>query len=75
MATLDLPPPVNQMPINKTGFFEQSWAVWFQQIAAAVAFKSLANGPSYANDAAAAAGGVAKGALYRNGSVLMIRVV
>lgn len=75
MATLDLPPPVNQIPIKPTGFFEQTWADWFQQIAAAVAFKSIANGPSHANDAAAAAAGVAKGSLYRNGSVLMIRVV
>lgn len=30
--------------------------------------------PNYANDAAAAAGGVAVGQLYRNGSVVMIRV-
>ena len=30
--------------------------------------------PNYANDAAAAAGGVAVGAMYRNGSVLMVRV-
>ena len=30
--------------------------------------------PNYANDAAAAAGGVAIGAMYRNGSVLMVRV-
>lgn len=29
---------------------------------------------NYANDAAAAVGGVAVGALYRNGSVLMVRV-
>lgn len=30
--------------------------------------------PNYANDAAAAGGGVAIGALYRNGSVLMVRI-
>ena len=30
--------------------------------------------PNYANDAAAASGGVAVGAMYRNGSVLMVRV-
>lgn len=34
-------------------------------------FAGLGN---YANDAAAAAGGVAIGGLYRNGSILMIRV-
>jgi hypothetical protein len=34
-------------------------------------FAGLGN---YANDAAASAGGVAVGSLYRNGSVLMVRV-
>jgi hypothetical protein len=34
-------------------------------------FGSLGN---YANDAAAAAGGIAVGGLYRNGSVVMVRV-
>lgn len=33
----------------------------------------IANVPNYANDAAAAAGGLAVGDIYRNGSVLMIR--
>lgn len=31
--------------------------------------------PNYADDTAAAAGGIAIGQLYRNGSVVMIRVV
>ena len=35
----------------------------------------LAASNSYANDAAAAAGGVAVGQLYRNGSVVQVRVV
>jgi hypothetical protein len=35
----------------------------------------LAAGASYANDAAAAAGGVAVGEFYRNGSVVQVRVV
>jgi hypothetical protein len=35
---------------------------------------ALAAGASYANDAAAAAGGVAIGKYYRNGSVVMVRV-
>jgi hypothetical protein len=30
--------------------------------------------PNYANDAAAASGGVAIGGMYRNGSVIMVRV-
>lgn len=35
----------------------------------------VANGTSYANDAAAAAGGISVGQSYRNGSVLQLRVV
>ena len=31
--------------------------------------------PNYANDAAAAVGGVAVGGLYRNGSIIQVRVV
>lgn len=34
----------------------------------------LANQPSYANDAAAAAGGVAVGARYRNGNFVLVRL-
>jgi hypothetical protein len=37
--------------------------------------ENLAASPSYANDAAAAAGGVAIGGFYRNGSVVQVRVV
>lgn len=39
-----------------------------------LAVQYAATGTSYANDAAAAAGGVAVGQLYRNGSVVQIRV-
>lgn len=39
-----------------------------------VTMAGLQAGSTYANDAAASAGGVAVGQLYRNGSVLMIRV-
>ncbi len=35
---------------------------------------NLAGSPSYANDAAAAAGGVPVGGFYRNGSVVQVRV-
>jgi len=35
---------------------------------------TLAASPSYANDSAAATGGVVVGQFYRNGSVLQIRV-
>ena len=34
----------------------------------------LAGLPNFANDAAAATGGVRVGGMYRNGSVLMVRV-
>jgi len=37
--------------------------------------ENLAASPSYANDAAAAAGGVQIGGFYRNGSVVQVRVV
>lgn len=40
-----------------------------------VLMTGLKNSTSYANDAAAAAGGVAVGQLYRNGSVVQIRIV
>lgn len=36
--------------------------------------RGLQNSPSYANDAAAAAGGVQIGEEYRNGSVVQVRV-
>ena len=35
---------------------------------------TLASGPSYANDAAAADGGVPIGGIYRNGNFVMIRL-
>jgi hypothetical protein len=35
---------------------------------------NLASSPSYASDAAAAAGGVAVGQPYRNGSIMMTRI-
>ncbi len=37
-------------------------------------FQQLAASPSYADDAAAAAGGVAVGSPYRNGSIVQVRV-
>lgn len=37
-------------------------------------FQRLSSLPNYANDAAAATGGVKVGELYRNGSIVMVRV-
>ena len=39
-----------------------------------ITLPTLATSPSYANDSAAASGGVVIGQLYRNGSVVQIRV-
>lgn len=41
---------------------------------AAITLSTLANAPSYANDAAAAAGGVPLNTLYRNGNFVMVRL-
>jgi hypothetical protein len=52
-----------------------AWLSFFQDVADQAALVgALPGSPSYANDAAAEAGGVSVGKLYRNGSVLMIRV-
>jgi hypothetical protein len=37
-------------------------------------FQRLSSLPNYANDGAAATGGVLVGELYRNGSIVMVRV-
>lgn len=37
-------------------------------------YETLATGPSYDDDAAAAAGGIAVGERYRNGNFLMVRL-
>jgi hypothetical protein len=69
--TLVVPPvPPDQPPA--------AWASWLREIAEAVnLLGSRANSmpPAAANDAAAAAAGVAIGGLYRVGSALMVRVV
>lgn len=70
MASLS-PPPITGSPVL------DRWLSILQQRANAsidpsnIALGGLGN---YANDVAAAAGGVAVGGMYRNGSVLMVRV-
>lgn len=74
-------PPVNDPPMRGAQF-SQAWGAFFQDVAdqssTAAAFAAttaaLATGPSYANDAAAAVGGVGIGILYRSGSQICIRV-
>jgi hypothetical protein len=53
-----------------------AWVAFWQGVADQVSAlgATLAAGASYANDAAAAAGGVSIGQLYRNGSVVQVRV-
>ena len=58
----------------------QAWAAFFDSLTAQLvalqgAGPALVAASSYANDAAAAAGGVAVGSYYRSGSQVMIRVV
>lgn len=70
-------PPANVPPLlGDDRHFHQAWAAFFDSVAAPLlVLQTLAGSTSYANDAAAAAGGVKVGGLYRSGSQLMIRVV
>ena len=69
-------PPAQAAVVNSDGRLTAAWTAYFQDTSDAVgALASLASGASYANDAAAAAGGVAIGSLYRNGSVVCVRVM
>lgn len=70
-------PPANVPPLlGDDRQFHQAWAAFFDSIAAPlITLQTLAGSTSYANDAAAAAGGVKVNGLYRNGSVIQIRVV
>jgi hypothetical protein len=79
MAIVPVQPPTNDPPLRgMTQFFSQAWSAFFQdvsdQAAVVAALTALAAGPSYANDAAAATGGVPVAGLYRNGSAIQIRV-
>jgi hypothetical protein len=61
--------PIPSVPIidSVTGLVTKDWYDYFVSL-------SIANLKNFANDAAAAAGGVGIGGLYRNGSVVQIRV-
>ena len=65
MATLPPPPMTGRAELDR----------WLSVLHKYVNSSNIALGTlgNYANDVAAAAGGVAVGGLYRNGSVLMIR--
>jgi hypothetical protein len=59
------------LPPEGTLVSEESAAVLYQKALDAPRLQSI---PNFANDAAAAAGGVDIAQIYRNGSVLMVRV-
>lgn len=70
MANVSIPPQTGNTLLDR-------WLVQFWKFVGALPasnLSGLASLPNYANDTAAAAGGVAVGGLYRNGSVLMVRV-
>ena len=68
-----LPPPNVQMYAD--GVMTPVWRQFYLNLLLYVSCVDLQQSPSYANDAAAAAGGVAIGQEYRNGSVRQVRIV
>lgn len=67
-----------QYPLNGGGPPSQVFRDYMAKLDLLVAAMAAGNLPplgNYANDAAAAAGGVAIGQAYRNGSQVMVRVV
>ena len=67
-------PPGNETPLTSNGEFTQAWAAFFQACADMLA-REVPNGTAFANDAAAAVGGVALGGLYYNGTIIRARLV
>lgn len=67
-----------QFALNRGGPPEQMFRDYLAKLDALVTAMATGNLPvlgNYANDAAAAVGGVNVGQMYRNGSVVMVRVV
>ena len=74
-----LDPPLRDPVTDAGGIVTPVWGAWFQAVAdriytESMFWASLASSASYADDAAAAAGGVGIGARYRSGSAVMVRV-
>ncbi len=67
-------PPANEAPLAPDGAYTQAWLAWFQAVSDTFE-RLLPTGTIYANDAAAAAGGVPLGGLYFNGSIFRARLV
>jgi hypothetical protein len=72
-----LPPPDISAPYvdSKTGQATVSFYNWIRSLYDSMRGLSVTDLQNAANDGAAAAAGVKVGGLYRNGSVLMVRVV
>ncbi len=70
-------PPNNVIPIGEDKLLTEPLRRWFVSIRQRLnllAAPNLVTSASYANDAAAAAGGVQLGEFYRNGSVVQCRI-
>lgn len=70
MANLGPPPQTTNTLLDR-------WLVQFWRLVGALPVANLSGFaalPNFANDTAAATGGVPVGGMYRNGSVLMVRV-
>jgi len=69
-------PPANVPMAMPDGTMSPIWRIfWVQLLLALGDINKVLTLGDFANDAAAAVGGVAVGQYYRNGSVVMIRVV
>jgi hypothetical protein len=71
------PQPPVQSSLENNGILEMSWSAYFSTLTSylgGMPFSKQAL-PNFTNDTTAAAGGVALYAYYRNGSIVMQRVV
>jgi len=80
MSARVLPPlPVVDVPMIENGvmspIWKQFWLNLLLYLGGAPNGANLATSASYANDAAAALGGVPVGGWYRNGSVIQVRII
>lgn len=76
----EVPPvPDYRVPEFENGVMGVTWRSFWVKLRAYLVGTpnggTLAASPSYANDAAAAAGGVPVGGFYRTGSQVMVRIV
>lgn len=74
---MNVPQPPNNQYVFGTNEFSLAWKAFFTALASFLGGLPLSGAtlPNYVNDAAAAAGGVPVSGYYRNGSVVMQRIV